>query len=120
MTIATTALVILAVTTTLLNADQIQSSFVGVIDSSTFQAVHLDTNETYFGKIIEANDQVVVLTNVFYFLDNSKTKLVKRGEEAHSSSDSFSINRRHVLATENLDPNSPVATAIQKYLKNKN
>jgi hypothetical protein len=118
--IAVVAVIVISTAFLNANANQIRSSVVGTIDESTYQAVHLDTGEIYFGKVTEANGEVVVLTDVFYFLDDTKTKLVKRGKEAHSSSDAFSINRDHVLATENLDADSPVVTAIQKYLENKN
>ena len=113
------AVALVIVSTAFLNANQIRSSVVGTIDEATFQAVHLDTGEIYFGKITEANDDVIVLTEVFYFLDDTKTKLVKRGKEAHSPDDALSINHEHVLATENLDTDSPVVTAIQKYFENK-
>jgi len=103
-----------------LSANQFRSSVVGMIDSSTYQAIYLDTGEIYFGKVVEANDEIITLADVFYFLDETKTKLVKRGKEAHSLSDAFSINNDHVLATENLDTDSQVVKAIRKYFENKN
>ncbi|MFH0834290.1 MAG: hypothetical protein V2A63_02790 [Patescibacteria group bacterium] len=93
--------------------DHLQSSVVGSIDTSTYQAVHLDNGETYFGKVTTANDDFVTLNDVFYFLDESKKTLVKRGD------DSLTLNRAHILATENLDPNGAILRAITKY-KNKN
>ena len=111
---------VVVISTAFLSANQISSSVVGTIDEGTFQAVHLDTGEIYFGKIVSADNDLVVLTDVFYFLDDTKTKLVKRGKEAHSPTDAFSINNSHVLATENLDADSAVVKAIQNYFENKN
>ncbi len=95
-----------------ISADKLQSSLVG-IDSSTYQAIHLDTDQTYFGKVTEASDDSLTIKDVFYFLDDSNKKLVKKTD------DLLTLNRQHVLTTENLDAENPVTKAILKYFKNK-
>ncbi|MFH0776452.1 MAG: hypothetical protein V1936_02465 [Patescibacteria group bacterium] len=118
--VAIVALVLLAAGAVFFAAgDHLRSSVVGTIDDSTYQAVHLDTGETYFGKVTQANDDFVTLSDVFYFLDESKKTLVKRGQNAEAD-DSLSVNRAHVLATENLSPDGAVLKAILKYKANKN
>ncbi|MFA6458085.1 MAG: hypothetical protein WCV72_01695 [Patescibacteria group bacterium] len=97
-----------------LSANDLRSSVVNTIDSSTYQAVHLDNSETYFGKITSMDDNYVNVTDVFYFLDETKKTLVKRGDE------SLVLNRAHVLATENLEDGNAVLQAILKYKSNKN
>ena len=112
--------ILLIIFGTVLNSDKLKSSVVGTIDTSTYQAIHLDTGETYFGKITEAEENFITITDVYYFLDESKKKLVKRGKDAHAPEDSFTINHSRVLAIENLSEDSPVVKAILKYRKNKN
>ncbi|MFH1546497.1 MAG: hypothetical protein ABIE14_03920 [Patescibacteria group bacterium] len=118
--IAIGATIVVVIISIFLSANNIRSSVVGTIDASTYQAIHLDTGETYFGKITEAEEDFITITDVYYFLDGSKKKLVKRGKEVHAPDDSLTINNSHVLTTENLSENSPVVKAILKYLENKN
>ena len=102
-------------TIALTEGDDLQSSVVGMADSSTYQAIQVDTGETYFGKIVDANQ----IEDVFYFFDDNKTKLVKRGKEAHAPNDMLTINNEHVITAENLSVDSPVLKAILKYSANK-
>lgn len=94
--------------------DHLQSSVVGTVDTSTYQAVHLDNGQSYFGRVTTINDGSVTLIDVFYFLDGSKKTLVKRTD------DSITLNRDHVLATENLQGDGAIMKAILKYKANKN
>jgi hypothetical protein len=112
--------ILLLIFSTVFSGNKLSSSVMGSIDTSTYQAIHLDTNKTYFGRVIEGSEEFVTIEDVFYFLDDSKKKLVKRGEEAQSGNDSLTLNRSHVLATENLSLDSAVVKAILKYHKNKN
>ncbi len=110
---------IIAITLTLgggilFSASNLSSSVINTIDGSTYQAVHLDDGETYFGKITSMEDNYVNITDVFYFLDETKKTLVKRGDE------SLVLNHAHVLATENLEDGNAVLQAILKYKSNKN
>ncbi len=118
--IAAGVVIAIVIVSIFLNANKLRNSIVGMIDTSTYQAVHLDTGETYFGKIIKAKDCFITITDVFYFLDDSKQKLVKRDKEVNSSSASLTINHSHILTTENLSKDSPIMKAILKYYKNKN
>ncbi|MCF7836943.1 hypothetical protein K9N08_02115 [Candidatus Gracilibacteria bacterium] len=117
--VAITAILLL-VFSAVSNSNKLSSSVMGSIDTSTYQSIHLDTGKTYFGKVIEANEEFVTIKDVFYFLDDSKKKLVKRGEEAQSGNDSLTLNRSHILTTENLSRDGAVVQAILKYNKNKN
>ncbi len=106
-------------TIALTEGDDLQSSVVGMADSSTYQAIQVDTGETYFGKIVDAKSEVIQIEDVFYFFDDNKTKLVKRGKEAHAPNDMLTINNEHVITAENLSVDSPVLKAILKYSANK-
>lgn len=97
-----------------LSADNLRSSVINTIDGSTYQAVHLDNGESYFGRITTMDEDYVKIMDVFYFLDGTKKTLVKRGDE------SLVLNRAHVLATENLEDGNAVLQAILKYKSNKN
>jgi hypothetical protein len=90
-----------------------------------YQAVFLDNEQVYFGKITNISDKIVVLENIFYLQNNSsKTtgdnqsdiKLIKLGNELHGPEDSMQINRDHILFTETLRGDSKVVKAIQEYV----
>jgi len=108
----------IALATVFLNADNIRSSVIGSIDTSTYQAIRLDTGETYFGKVMGTKDGSVTISDIFYFLDDTKKTLVKRGKRADSEGGLLTINHERILTTENLDENSAVLKAIKSY-KNK-
>lgn len=110
--IVTIAIVIAGVI--FINGDNLRSSVINTVNNSTYQAVHLDTDETYFGKITDANDNYITIIDVFYFLDNSKKTLVKRSNE------SLTLNQEHVISTENLEEGGAILRAILKYKSNKN
>lgn len=95
-------------------SDNLRSSIVSTIDSSTYQAVYLDNGDSYFGKITTMNRDFVTIVDVFYFLDDSKKTLVKREDNL------LTINRDRVVATENLKEDGPILRAILKYKANKN
>jgi hypothetical protein len=107
------AAVMLIVFGVVFSGNELKSSIIGTIDTSTYQAVHLDTEKTYFGKVTESEDDFITITDVFYFLDDSKKKLVRRSEE------SLTINSEHILTAENLEKDNAVVKAIFKYNENK-
>lgn len=111
--VATMILVILG--TFFFSGENLRGSVIGTIDTDTYQAVHLDTGETYFGKVGKVDDETVSLSDVYYFLEGDKTKLVKRGREAHAPQDTLAINLDRILTAENLQEDSPVVKAIRKY-----
>ena len=59
------------------NANKFRSSVVGMVNASIHQSVHLDTNETYFRKVVRTENDLVTIADAFYFLDNSKRELIK-------------------------------------------
>ena len=66
--------------------------------NSTWQAVFLSNGQVYFGKVVKADDEVVVL-----------------GNELHGPQDEMRINYQHVLFIEDLKPDSKVVQAIENY-----
>ncbi len=107
------AVAVLAVSGAVFSSGNLRSSVVSV-DTSTYQAVHVDTGKTYYGKVVKMKKDFITMMDVFYFLDGSQKKLVKKTD------DSLVINQEHVVATENLSTDNPVVKAILKYHKNKN
>jgi hypothetical protein len=95
------------------------SSVLSNVDTSTYQAVTLDNNETYFGKITDSNADSLTLSDVYYFKDGDKTKLIKKGSEIYGPEDAVTINLSRVVSTENLLETGKVMQAIQKYKASK-
>jgi hypothetical protein len=106
------------------------------IDSSKYQAVFLDNNQVYFGKLHQLHDNSVRLTDVYYLqqqatmaetdksgkvnqqANSTQTpQLVKLGSELHGPEDSIVFSGSQVLFWENLKSDSKVTKAIQDYLK---
>ncbi len=98
--------------------------------SNSWQAVFLSNGQVYFGKVVKANDEVVVLREIYYLqvtqpLQRSGSKekqqpvnelsLVKLGNELHGPQDEMRINYQHVLFIEDLKPDSKVVQAIENY-----
>ncbi|MFH1255457.1 MAG: hypothetical protein V1667_03240 [bacterium] len=99
-------------------------------DFSKYQAVFLSNGQVYFGKAVDANNQTLVLENIYYLRssgnpqsseipENDNFSLVKLGNEIHGPENRMSINLSHVLFVENLKPDSKVVEAIMAY-ENKN
>lgn len=101
-------------------------------DFSKYQAVFLSNGQVYFGKVTDANQQTLVLEDIYYLrsagnLQISDTKnststaetdnfsLIKLGKEIHGPEDRMSINLGQVLFVENLQPASKVVEAIRAY-----
>ena len=85
-----------------------------------YQAVLLDNNQVYFGKVADLNTDYPVLTDVFYIQTtiNQETKqqssiLVKRGKEWHAP-DKMVLNARHIIMIEPVTDGSTVAQLIAK------
>ncbi len=98
--------------------------------NSTWQAVFLSNGQVYFGKVVKADDEVVVLREIYYLQvtqplqrSNSQEKqqptnelsLIKLGNELHGPQDEMRINYQHVLFIEDLKPDSKVVQAIENY-----
>jgi hypothetical protein len=101
-------------------------------DFSKYQAVFLSNGQVYFGKVTDANNQTLVLENIYYLRsagnlqvsnnDNTTTtpatdnfSLVKLGNELHGPEDKMSINLSQVLFVEDLKAQSKVVEAIRAY-----
>ena len=103
-----------------------------VVDDSAseYQAVFLDNNQVYFGKLANATRQYVTLSEIFYLqvgqtiqpIDgnasaNPDINLVKLGGELHGPTDEMRINRDHIILIEDLRENSNLVTSIKNYLE---
>jgi len=101
-------------------------------DFSKYQAVFLSNGQVYFGKVTDANNQTLVLEDIYYLrsagnlqvsnADNTAAaqatdnfSLVKLGNEIHGPEDKMSINLSQVLFTEDLKNDSKVVEAIREY-----
>ena len=83
-----------------------------------YQAVLLDDNQLYYGKVQGLGTPFPVLTDVYYIQQqvNQETKevknvLIRRGTEWHAP-DRMVINARHIILVEPVSPNSKVAQLI--------
>ena len=89
-----------------------------------YQAVFLDNNQVYFGKLSGANFDDPVLRDIYYLrltqpLQPSSPQpdinLVKLGTELHGPEDEMRINRDHILFIEDLRDDGQVAIAIKQF-----
>ena len=89
-----------------------------------YQAVFLDNNQVYFGKLSGANQTYAALTDIFYLQIGqplqpsdpaANINLIKLGGELHGPIDEMKINREHILFIENLRDDSQVVQAIKRY-----
>lgn len=86
--------------------------------STSYQAVLLDNNQVYYGKISGLAGRWVTLRDVYYVrrMVNEKTKqavnvLMRQGHEINQP-DEMVINRHHILLIEPVGPNSRIAQLI--------
>ncbi len=93
--------------------------------SEGYQSVFINSGETYFGKVIEINDEVLVLDNVYYLQDQqplqagpqpkeSELSLIKLGSEIHGPQSQMIIPVASISFIENLKETSAIVRAIQK------
>lgn len=92
---------------------------------TTYQGVLLDNGQVYFGKIIQTDDELTVMTEVYYIQSQvdtqtkqTKSILIRRGNEWHAPNRSV-LNTRHIIMIEPVTPGSKVAELISE-LKSKN
>ncbi|MBD3363128.1 hypothetical protein GF362_05390 [Candidatus Dojkabacteria bacterium] len=92
---------------------------------SEYQAVFLDNNQVYFGKVARIDSTFITLRDVYYLQADKKTQnlqeyekegeklsLVALGREVHGPSNEMRINLEHVLFIEDLQKDSKVVNAI--------
>jgi len=100
-------------------------------DFSKYQAVFLSNGQVYFGKVTDANQQTLVLEDIYYLriagdlqtsveqpatsAEADNFSLVKLGNEIHGPEDKMSINLSQVLFVEDLKADSKVVEAIRAY-----
>lgn len=91
------------------------------ISKDTWQAVFLENNQVYFGKLSNEDNTYVTLTHVYYLrAADSLTKgsasqsidLVKLGGEFHGPEDKMFIAKDKILFWENLTNTSSVVKTI--------
>lgn len=86
-----------------------------------WQAVFLNNNQTYFGKLEDLNHDYVTLSNVYYLRagdlqskddGSANLSLVKLGGELHGPEDVMYIRKDSILFWENMKDNSRVLQLI--------
>lgn len=98
------------------------------------KAIYLDTGQVYYAKVVKQDELNIYLDDVYYVQPQEQTlpsseeggepqtitvpTFVSRSSEAHRPSGWLEINREKVVAMEELAPDSPVLTEIEK-LKSK-
>jgi hypothetical protein len=85
-----------------------------------YQAVLLDNNQVYYGKLSGLGTDYPVMTDVFYVQtavnpDTKKTSsvLLKRGKEWHGPQKTM-LSARHIIMVEPVGPGSAVASLIEQ------
>jgi hypothetical protein len=98
-------------------------------DPSKYQAVFLSNGQVYFGKIVNANKDTLILEDIYYLRASSPLQagsneaeteeenfsLIKLGNEIHGPEDGMKINLAHVMFIEDLKWDSKVIEAINEY-----
>lgn len=102
------------------------------LDTSTVQAVFLNTDQVYFGTVTEMDADTIVLEDVYYLQVEevlqpaeeegaeqqveAEFSIMKLGtNELHKPQDKMVINKDQVLFWENLEKDSEVVKAINEY-----
>lgn len=107
-------------------------AFLKDVLNKTYDAVFLDNNEVYFGKISSQGGNYIKLKDVYYLRVTYTTKtddkgqqyqepnyqIVKMGTEMHGPKDIMDITREHVLFLQPLAKDSQVLAVIDAYKKN--
>jgi len=85
-----------------------------------FQAVLLDDNQVFYGKLSGLDGDYPILSEVFYIktgvdpqTKETKSVLVKRGKELHGP-DRMYLNPRHIVLVEPVGASSQVAKLIEQ------
>lgn len=104
------------------------------IDTSRYQAVYLDNDNVYFGKVEILLNGDILLNDVFRVQaaegsagtnQNANAqaaadiRLIKPGNELHAPDDKMLIGREKILFIENLKTDGKVTNAITEYQKQK-
>lgn len=98
-------------------------SNLALVDRNSYQAVFLDNNQIYFGRLKNPDSLHPILDDVYYVQVGAESekgqqtnKLVKLGDiEPHKPKNQMILNNQHILFWENMNFDSPVIQAIQKH-----
>lgn len=100
------------------------------VKPNQYQAVFLNNNMVYFGKLSNVDGSYVKLTNIYYLQvqgqqgqqqtqqeqgQQPQVSLAKLGNELHGPEDTMYIDRKSILFWENLQANGRVVQAIKDY-----
>ena len=104
---------------------------VPILGSSSYQAIFLTNGQVYFGKASNLNSNYVTLRDVYYLQVSQVLQpvqgkkqpepqqtltLVKLGTaELHKPKDEMKINRDQILFIEDLENDSQVVQAVERY-----
>lgn len=92
------------------------------VNTKTYQAVLLDTDQVYFGHIKEMNSRFLLLEDVYYVQvpgGTTQGRLVRLGDiETHGPENRMFINQERVLFWENLRSDSVIIQTIRAYRPN--
>ena len=97
------------------------------VDGGRWQAVFLNNNQVYFGRLSESTKDYVALKEIFYLravqplqqgadVPSPALSLVKLGSELHGPEDVMYIPKSNILFWENLKTDSQVVQAITNFL----
>lgn len=89
------------------------------ISGERWQAVFLENNQVYFGKLTDDGRTYVTLTDVYYLRtagdlsgESGKINLIKLGGELHGPEDTLHIPKDKILYWEDLQSSSQVVQTI--------
>lgn len=95
-------------------------------DADKWQAVFLNNNQVYFGKLSIAGRENIILRQIFYLRANQplqqgttqgpELSLIKLGSELHGPEDEMFISKDSLLFWENMKDDSAVVSAIRGVL----
>lgn len=104
-------------------------SFALLGNGNKYQAVFLDNNQVYFGKLSDDTAQYAILRDIYYLRLTQPLQppapgqanllpdvnLIKLGTELHGPEDEMRINRDHILFVEDLQEDGTVVKAIKSF-----
>ena len=95
-------------------------------ESEVYNAVFLDNNQVYFGKVTQETNDYLYLTDVHYLKNEAPAEgeeegapspgfsVIPLGNEVHGPENAIMINQAHILYIETLRDDSEVVDAITK------
>lgn len=109
----------------IMNTNTQDSASLATVDTTKYQAVFLNNNQVYFGKVKAASSKDLSLEDIYYIQVNGQNgattaaqpqniTLVKLGCEIHGPQDKMVINRDQILFWENLKDDGQVVQKIKE------